>query len=430
MKLLITGATGYIGTRLRHIAKNRGHEVIGLCRRKGAFAAEEWLHYDIADKVPVEVPADAGAVIHLAINSKLTSENDCIAEISAARLLLSAALCSGAKFIFVSSQTADKDAPTMYGRTKWAIEQEVLKAGAWVIRPGQVYGGDEKGLFGTLSAAVRSLPVLPAFLPAPYVQPVHVDDLANALLAVAERNDLTPRVFCVAAEQPVTFTCFLALIASERLRVRRIFLPVPTFLIRLATLVLGERVSIKLGIERLVSLFTLPQMQTADDLRSLALELRSLESGMRRTALEGKRLDRRFLVREARVLLSYILKRPPGLAVQARYVRAVELFRDGTLLKLPVFMFRAPLTLALLDDRTFTSSAAGKEFLWRLNTATILAEATTAGAARFIGIGEPSGAIRYCMLIAWSVAMEVMWRLFGIFWLPIYLRRLNSEALK
>jgi nucleoside-diphosphate-sugar epimerase len=430
MKLLITGATGYIGTKLRYIAKNRGYEVICLCRRQGAFTADEWLHYDLGDKVPVEVPADAGAVIHLAINSKLTSESDCIAEISAARSLLTATLRSGAKFIFVSSQTANNDAPTMYGRTKWAIEQEVLKAGGWVIRPGQVYGGDEKGLFGILSAAVRSLPVLPAFLPAPYVQPVHVDDLANALLAVAERNDLTPRVFCVAAEQPVTFTCFLALIASERLRVRRFFLPVPTFLIRVATFVLGERVSIKLGIERLVSLFSLPQMQTADDLSSLALDLRSLQSGMRRTTLAGKRLNRRFLAREAKILLAYILKRQPGLAVQARYVRAVELFRHGRPLKLPGFMLRSPLTLALLDDRNFTSSAAGKEFLWRLNTATILAEATTVGAARFIGIGEPSGAIRYGMLIAWSVAMEVMWRLFGIFWLPIYLRRLNSEALK
>jgi nucleoside-diphosphate-sugar epimerase len=430
MKLLITGANGYIGAKLRHIAKDREHEVISLSRTKGSLSAEEWSHYDINDKVPIEIPADAGAVIHLAISGKLASESDCIAEISSACLLLKTALRSGAKFIFVSSQTASKDAPTMYGRSKWAIEQEVLKAGGWVIRPGQVYGGDEKGLFGILSATVRSLPVLPAFFPAPCVQPVHVDDLASALLAVAERNDLAPRIFCIAAAQPVTFTRFLGLIASERLRVRRFFVPVPTFLVRAATLVLGERISINLGIERLASLFALPQMHTAEDLRSLALDLRSLQSGMRRATVVGKGQNRRSLAREAKAMLTYVLKRKPGLAVQGRYVRAVELFRSGTLLELPEFMLHTPLALALLDDRGFTSSAAGKEFLWRLNTATILAEATTVGASRFIGIGEHSGAVRYGMLIAWSVVMEAVWRLSSFFWLPIYLRRLNVEFTK
>src|SRR5690606_18848395 len=98
-------------------------------------------------------------------------------EIHAASALLSATTALKARFIFVSSQTAQAGAPTQYGRTKHSIEQLVLESGGIVIRPGMVYGGPSLGLNGTLSRLVRKLPVLPAFLPSPRVQPVHVDDL-------------------------------------------------------------------------------------------------------------------------------------------------------------------------------------------------------------------------------------------------------------
>jgi len=37
----------------------------------------------------------------------------------------------------------------------------------------------KRGLFGTLVKVVRRLPLLPTFLPAPKIQPIHVDDLAE-----------------------------------------------------------------------------------------------------------------------------------------------------------------------------------------------------------------------------------------------------------
>ena len=430
MKLLITGATGYIGARLRNAAKVRGHEVISLCRSIGTLTPQQWLHYDIRGTDPIVIPLDADAVVHLASSERIASESDFAAETASASALLRAARLSDAKFIFVSSQTASKDAPTMYGRSKWAIEQEVLKAGGWVVRPGQVYGGDEKGLFGILIAAVRSLPVLPAFVPAPHVQPIHIDDVATALLTVAERNDLAPRVVCVADPHPITFTRFLSLIASQRLRVRRLFLPVPKWLVRAAALLVGNRIAAKLGLGRLASLFALPAMNTADDLHLLDLQLRPLYSGMRRATVAKNCYHRRLLIREAKIFLSYILYRQPGLSLQVRYVRAVETLRDGVALNLPTLIVHIPTALAMLDDRDFTASPAGKEFLWRLNAATLLSEATTFGASRFLGIGEASGIVRYGSLIARAVAMEIVWRLCSFIFLPSFVRRFNSEATK
>jgi nucleoside-diphosphate-sugar epimerase len=427
MKLIVTGATGYIGKQLLRSAQFLGHDLICLCRKQASFADTEWMYYDLEETTFIDFPLNTDAVIHLATNKKLELENDGTNEISSACVLLRAALRANAKFIFVSSQTARKDAPTLYGRTKWAIEQHVLAAGGWVIRPGQVYGGDENGLFGTLISLVRRLPVLPAFLPSPMVQPVHVADISYALLIIAERSDIAPSIICIAAPHGVTFKHFLSSIANERLHVRRLFFPVPSLAIRAVAFILGEQRSKKLGIERLISLFALPPMETSGDLKILGLTLRPLQSGMRQTDIWNDASNRRALLREARVLLTYILKRRPSFGLQGRYVRVVEKLRNDKPLQLPSLVFRLPLALALLDDRSFTASPGGEEFLWRLDAATSLAEGTTSGATRFIGINERSGVFWYGLSLVWALSMETMWRLLSKAWLPIHLRKSNSR---
>src|SRR5690606_42020834 len=51
----------------------------------------------------------------------------------------------GIPMVFLSSQASSPQAPTGYGRTKAAIEAAILPLHAAVIRPGLVYGGEERG---------------------------------------------------------------------------------------------------------------------------------------------------------------------------------------------------------------------------------------------------------------------------------------------
>src|SRR5450830_457038 len=257
MKLAITGANGYIGTQLVARAKLQGHAVALLTRRSSAPPIDEWMHFDLSQQASIVLPADVNVVVHLATNPALSSAAECEAEIASVERLLDAAERCAAKFIFVSSQTAREDAPTLYGKCKWTIERKVLQRGGFIVRPGQVYGGAEQGLFGVLVALVRRLPILPAFVPAPVVQPVHVDDLAIALLRVAQRSESEPKIFSIAAAEPVTFTRFLSAIAAERLRRHRFFLPLPSHLIHFMIAVLGVERSQRIGIYRLKSLFDL-----------------------------------------------------------------------------------------------------------------------------------------------------------------------------
>ncbi|MEZ5738036.1 MAG: hypothetical protein R3E68_00335 [Burkholderiaceae bacterium] len=213
------------------------------------------------------LPDDIGAVIHLAaVTSGVPAPGQ--DEVAAAQRLLAAASDRRVPFVFVSSQTASEHAPTAYGRTKWRIEQLTLAQGGCVVRPGQVYGGPERGLFGLL-ARLRRVPVLPAFVPPPRVQPVHVDDLAQALLACTAPQG-RPGVLCIGDASPITFTRFLALIAHGRTGRRPLFVPVPVLLVRLAGRLVGPVARERLGLARLTSLFELPPMDTDADLRSWA----------------------------------------------------------------------------------------------------------------------------------------------------------------
>lgn len=416
MKFVVTGATGYIGERLILKALSLGHEVISASRCRPATDIE-WLPYDLFNDAIVRLPDGTDAVFHLAASTTPNAINSEM-ELDATKRLIKAAEKSGAKLIFVSSQTAREDAPTAYGRTKWHMERLVLAAGGWVIRPGQVYGGGERALFGKLVAAVRYLPVLPAFLPSPKVQPIHVDDLAVALLNCAGSADIPPAVFCIGASEPVSFIVFLRAIARSRLRRYRPAVPFPVALVRLTGVLLGRQMREKLGLDRLTSLFDLPAMQTAHDLQLLGVALRPLISGMTRSG----NARRKALIREGQALLEYALRSEPTTALVRRYVRSIEFLRDGIPLELPVLLLSMPVTIALLDCSAARSTAEGRELAWRLNAAVVLSEASVQGARRFLGAGEKFGPLTAFSSMTKGITFELLWRMLELIARPLLLR--------
>lgn len=415
MRVVVTGATGYIGSCLTYLASRRGHDVVIASRQRPSTFSASWLIYDLSSNNLVALPVGTGVVVHLAANTTHSNRLEEECEIVAAQRLIKAAQEVGAKFIFVSSQTARADAPTAYGRTKWRIEQEVLSAGGWVVRPGQVYGGELRGLFGMLVKTVRQLPILPAFMPDPKVQPIHVDDLAEGLLRIVEHAELPSGVFCLGAPKPISFSIFLGEIAQSRLRCRRGFVPVPVVVINTLALALGESLRTRLGLERLRSLFDLPVMATASDLRQLELTLRPLRSGMHPSSNDR----RRGLLREGCALLTYVLKEPPCSDVLRRYVRAIELLRDGRALGLPQTFLGYPILLSLLDGSPWINKTVVAEFSWRLDAATLLAEATPSGAYRFLGLGCEQGWLSSLLSMTNAVVREIFWRVLRVVFLPL-----------
>jgi nucleoside-diphosphate-sugar epimerase len=415
MRIVATGANGYIGTRLVKIGTRCGHEMLAATRRPPGELGIPWIEFDLSVPNGLRLTKDVDALVHLAADTLPKAWIDEAREVAAAREMIRAAQAARVKFIFVSSQAARPDAPTAYGRTKWRIEQVVLAAGGWVVRPGQVYGGELRGLYGTLVRLVQKMPLLPTFLPAAKVQPIHVDDLAEGLLRIAERVDLKPGVYCLASPVPISFSGFLAEIAKARLRCRRVFVPVPVMFINLFVALLGEAWRTRFGLDRLRSLFDLSVMATASDLSQLGLTLRPLSAGLHPSGDDR----RRRLLREGKALLAYVLKEQPSNSLLRRYVRVIECLRGGREFGLSGAFLSYPILLSLLNKESWPDATLGKEFVWRMDAATMLAEATPTGAGRFLGSGQRQGPLTSILLISNAVAGEAFWRLVRVFVSPM-----------
>lgn len=339
MMLAITGATGYIGSRLVSAALLAGHEVLALSRTPPVAQGVSWLRYEIGGPVRVFLPNRTQVVFHLAATTESTDV--CIdSELCAARQLIVESRRCGALFVFVSSQVASEYAPTSYGRLKWLIEQEVVAAGGVIVRPGLVYGGEARGLFGRLVNLVSIVPIIPAFLPAPRVQPIHVDDLARVLLACSHKSSSGALVQCV-PDFSVPFHDFLRAIAGYRLGVSRFVLPVPAHIVRFLGGVVPESIGHRMGLKRINSLLSMKIMEPCGFDADL-IKMRSLSEGMK-TKYRSRRLD----VWSARSVLQYLGKSEPSVSLVRRCFRAGEMLGQSP--SLPVFFLRFPVLIGLLD---------------------------------------------------------------------------------
>lgn len=423
MKILVSGGSGYIGSCFVELALVNGHEVV-IASRTQPKTASGWIYYSLGEPDQITVPADVDMVVHMAAVTEYTDSSR-LDEVGAAIALKKAASRAHARFCFVSSQSASPDAPTEYGRIKWDIERAVSGDGVFIVRLGQVYGGKEDALFGSLVDLVRRLPVLPDFRPHVYIQPIHVEDCARGLLTLIEKQDAQDRTYCLASPEPISFTEFLYHIAKNRVRGTRLFVPVPVFLIKYIIAV-SKKLGIRdAGIYRLNSLFGIKFMASEEDTAYLRLNLRPLDKGMH----IGGRPWRRDLVSEGRAFLCYMLKQEPGKGLIKRYVYAIEGLRDGAPIGLKSLALSCPVVLALYDDAS-VDHIVGKEFFWRLHAAALIAESSPQGACRFLSVKKRPAWYSVFYVIFNALSIEFVLRVLRLLKLPYIVKPLVMRSHK
>jgi nucleoside-diphosphate-sugar epimerase len=415
MIILITGANGYIGTRLTEIANNRGHTIIAASRSKPSMTICAWLPYELGRDFTIS--NDVDVVVHLATSDLLSNSSfyeDL--ELRSADKIINESLKINAKFIFISSQTARFAAPTAYGRSKFKIENSVLAAGGWVIRPGLVYGGECRGLFGHIVRSIKKFRVAPRFFPSPKVQPIHINDLSEAILNIVENDYIKPGIYSAGSPVAISFNLFLNQIARLRIMTVVFFVPIPTKLAHKILFILGKSVRVRLGLEGLMSLFQLEEMNTSNDLDKLKVSLRPLEFGMTKSGKQSKRP----LLLEALAMTRYISKRQVDLFMLRNYAKAIEKFSKVNSLRLPMIFLVCPTLIAFLEDNFNKKNLFYNEFYWRLNSATLIYEATSPGSRRFLGLEDNNGVIVNLIRIVVGIISEFIFRFFGILFYPIY----------
>jgi uncharacterized protein YbjT (DUF2867 family) len=160
MRILIFGASGFIGTHLAQFMTGAGHEVIALCRTgKVSGFSGETISWTLGQPIPLSTLVNVACAIHLV--------HDFAGEEGSRRTIDSTLACidclrmSGLKRqLYFSSYSAGPHAQSLYGRTKYAIEQRVKGIeSALIVRPGLVVGNG--GIYGRIRKWARLLPVIP-----------------------------------------------------------------------------------------------------------------------------------------------------------------------------------------------------------------------------------------------------------------------------
>lgn len=410
MMIAITGATGYIGSRLMAAARDQGYEVLALTRQPPARTDISWERYEIGGSSPILLPPQIEIVFHLAATTN-TTDVDIDSELAAARQLISDCRRCGARLVFLSSQAASESAATNYGRSKWMIEQEVVVSGGSVIRPGLVYGGVAQGLFGRLVNLVASIPVLPALWPAPLVQPIHIDDLVKVLLHHACQPFPGSTINC-ASETPIPFHEFLRSIAESRLRKARVFVPVPSLFVRYLAKVIPRRFCHRIGLARIISLLDMKPMTScfvAGDL----MKPRPLSAGM-----QDRHFTHRRALWSAKAVLQYLARANPPASLVKRYARAGEVI--GNLPDVPDLFLCFPILLCLLDGlvaRHIYRKFFNMEKRFSIGVAVL--ESSALGARRMLPAERDLSAGTAALRLMSLCLKEVAWTLASVLLYPL-----------
>ncbi|MGO2182506.1 MAG: NAD-dependent epimerase/dehydratase family protein [Pseudoalteromonas nigrifaciens] len=261
MSILVTGATGFIGSYLIQL----GGEFRCVVRPDSKHSFKDFFEVPSIDNSTDWSDCFDGvdAIIHLAAlaHKKSYTEDDYIAvnKEGTLRLARKAAAAGVKRFVFVSSigvngkssntkaffPSQDVKPHSSYASSKYEAE-----LGLWsiskdtglevvIVRPTLVYGPEAPGNFGLLQKLVSKTIVLPFGLVKNRRDFISVQNLADLLLVCAKLDGAVGQTFLASESQTVSIKGFTNLIAKS-LGKNLIQLPIPVFLFRFLGRLLGR----------------------------------------------------------------------------------------------------------------------------------------------------------------------------------------------
>jgi uncharacterized protein YbjT (DUF2867 family) len=245
MKILVTGATGFVGREIVARLARAGLRFRLLARGGAAGEAGRHLAARYGAEVrtanlldPASLPpafAEADAVIHLVgIISECGDQTFDNIHVRATRNVVGAARQAGARrFLHMSALGTRPAAVSRYHQTKWAAEEIVRRSGLdyTLFRPSLIYGPND-AFVNLFARIIRCSPVIPLLgNPRARFQPLPVETVAVAFVKALTEPRAAGQTYDLCGPEALTLAQILDAILAA-LRRNRLKLPVPPALAR------------------------------------------------------------------------------------------------------------------------------------------------------------------------------------------------------
>ena len=244
-RVLLTGATGYVGGRLRRLLEARGTELRCLSRTTAGLASRVAATTEVmgGDVLAPETLGPALAGVHTAyylIHSMGSDEDFEERDRTAARNFAEAARKAGVRRIIYLGGLAHGDDLSPHLRSRHEVGLVLRESGIPVLelRASVVLGSGSLS-FEMIRALVERLPVMitPRWVEVE-AQPIAIDDLLEYLLAALDLPLEESRIFEIGGAERVSYGDLMREYARQR-GLRRWMIEVPVLTPRLSSLWLG-----------------------------------------------------------------------------------------------------------------------------------------------------------------------------------------------
>jgi uncharacterized protein YbjT (DUF2867 family) len=226
VRLLVTGGSGFLGEYVLAEAAARGYPSAALARTERAASRVSSLGAtplagDLNDRRSLAGAFGRGqydVLLNLA-SLGFGHAPAIVAATEAARI---------PRAVFVSTTAVTTSLPAPSRQVRLAAEERIRQSALdWtILRPTMIYGAREDRNLSRLLQLLRRVRVMPVPGGHRLQQPVHVADVAAAVLAAAERPAAAGVTCDVAGPEPLTFSELLAT-AGRAVASRARFVPVP-----------------------------------------------------------------------------------------------------------------------------------------------------------------------------------------------------------
>ena len=263
-KLLITGASGFVGQALLKQARLR-HECVGLTRADNALLESDLVVHEMDDHVDFsDVLTDVDVVIHcagIAHRSASSADYDRVNVRLTVHLANQAVRNGVSRFIFLSTAKVqgeysepeclwNEEMPSKpvgdYAKSKQTAEQELQKIGCIsgmeivILRPPLVYGPKVTANFSRLLSLVYKQVPLPLGSIKNQRSLIFLDNLVDIILLCIEHPNAANQIFFVSDDQDLSSPELLKQLAMALSVPSRLWAISPLFLFRIGKVLKQE----------------------------------------------------------------------------------------------------------------------------------------------------------------------------------------------